>query len=176
MNTSQSILCLLLSFAAPQALACYTVLDSTNQVVYQSQVAPVDMSRPIHETLPSRYPNGHLIFDVGAECPVISSVASGLGGRNTLSTAPMLTDRRTAEAMKLPYKVIEGNIALVNPRDAVLMPGISVMHSRNESVGRPATSMMGAGPSRGAVITELRDPPVTIEESGGRVILRNHSR
>jgi hypothetical protein len=34
---------------------------------------------------------------------------------------------------------------------------------------------MGAGPSR-PVITELRDPPVTIEQTGNRVIVRGAPR
>ncbi len=176
MKTTQLILCSLLGFAAAPALACYTVLDREDRVVYQSQNPPVDMSRPIHETLPSRYPGGHLIFQLGTECPVISSVAAGRGDQTQSSTAPLLTNRRTAEAMNLPHRVMQGDIALVSPRAAVLTPGVTVVPAQAVAQGRSPTSVMGAGSGRGAVITEMRDPPVTIEQSRGRVILRDAGR
>lgn len=157
------------------ALACYTVYDRSDRVVYQSNTPPVDMSRPIHQTLPARFPGGHMIFDTSSECPVVSSVASGMGGRTLSSKAPLLTDRETAWAMGLPHTVLATGVALVQPRDAVLAPGVTVVPSAFAAA--PATNVMGAGPSRrGAVITELRDPPITIEQSQGRVTVREWGR
>ena len=43
-----------------QALACYTVYNSANQVVYQAQAAPVDMRYQLHQTLPAVFPGGHM--------------------------------------------------------------------------------------------------------------------
>ena len=39
-----------------RADVCFTVLDSGGRVLHQSRKAPVDMSRPIGETLYSRFP------------------------------------------------------------------------------------------------------------------------
>jgi len=164
-----------LALAASPALACYTVYDRSDRVVYQSEKPPIDMSRQIHETLPERFPGGHLVFDGAAECPVISSVAAGTGARTVWSTAPLLTDLHTARAMNLPYAVMPGGIALIQPRDAVMLPGITVLPAA-ATAGVASTSVMGAGPGRGAVITELRDPPMTIEEAGGRVTIREPAR
>ena len=155
------------------ALACYTVYDRSERVVYQSETAPVDMSRPLHETLPARFPGGHMTFSLSDECQVISSVASGSGGRDMSSRSPVLMDTRTAVAMKLPHTVLAGGVALVQARDATLAPAVTVIASQ----GMPDTRSMGAGPARRPVITELRDPPVTIEQyPGGRVTLRDRGR
>ncbi|HSV35298.1 MAG TPA: hypothetical protein VLI46_07055 [Ramlibacter sp.] len=162
------LLLLPLGIASFHASACYTVYDRNERVVYQSEMPPVDMSRPLHETLPARFPGGHMIFDASSECQVISSVASGMGAPTLSSRSPLLTEQRTAQAMNVPHIVLEGGVALVQQRDAVMAPGISVVPSS----GVPNTSMMGAGPSRSRVITELRDPPVTIEQNGGRWAVR----
>ena len=50
------LLCSLLGSASMQAAACYTVYDPSDRVVYHESVPPVDMSRPLHETLPARFP------------------------------------------------------------------------------------------------------------------------
>lgn len=55
--------------AVPLALAstlvradvCFTVLDAGGKVLHQSRRAPVDMSRPISETLYSRFPNASVM-------------------------------------------------------------------------------------------------------------------
>jgi len=151
MKLNQLILCSLLGFAASQALACYTVYDRSDRIVYQSQTPPVDMSRPLHETLQARFPGGHMIFEAAGDCPVISSVASGAGGPTLSSISPLLMDQRTAEVLKVPHKVLSNGVVLVQPRDAIMAPGMTVI---------PSTAVMGAAaPSRGGVITELRDPP-----------------
>lgn len=157
MKLSRFLLCSLLGVATTQALACYTVYDPAGRVVYQSPTPPVDMSRPLHETLPARFPRGHMIFDTNPDCPVISSVATGNGGPNSTSIAPLLTDQRTAQAMRVPHKVLPSGVALVQPSDAVVSPRVTVVPSFNSSV--PSTAVMGNGPSGGGVITELKDPP-----------------
>jgi hypothetical protein len=174
MKTSNWIVCSLLALAATPVLACYTVFDRADNVVYQSAKPPVDMSRPLHETVPAVFPGGHMIFDAGAECPVISSVASGQ--RSSAGASPLLTDQRTAQSMNVPYKAMPGGIALVSPRDAVMQPGITVLPSLTAVAQRPNTSVMGAAPSRGAVITEMRDPPITVEQSRGRVTVHEQRR
>lgn len=124
------------------AMACYTVYDRFDRVVYQSQTAPVDMSRPLHETLPARFPGGHMIFELGAECHVISSVATGRGERSVWTSSPLLTDARTARSMKLPYREMAEGVALVAPQDAVMLPGFTVLPAAQAAV--PATAVMGA--------------------------------
>ena len=138
----------LLGLAATQALACYTVYDGADRVVYQSRTPPVDMSRPLHETLPGRFPGGHLIFDsAAAECPVISSVAAGAGGRTLSSASPLLTDQKTARALGLRHRVLPDGAALVEQRDVVLPPAITVIPSPRSA--RPSTAAMGAAPGAG---------------------------
>ena len=52
------LLCSLLGSASMQAAAsCYTVYDPSG-VVYHESAAPVDMSRPLHETCPRDSPVG----------------------------------------------------------------------------------------------------------------------
>lgn len=169
------LLCSLLGAASLEALACFTVYDRADRVVYQSQTPPVDMSQPLHETLPARFPGGHMIFNLGAECSVISSVASGGGERSVWTASPLLTDAHTARAMNLPHTIMAEGVALVQPRDAVMLPGFSVLPSA-ASARASSTAAMGAS-GTGPVITELRDPPMTIiEQPSGRVTIREPSR
>lgn len=50
---------------APAAWAeCYVVYGPDQQVVYRSQEPPVDMSRPIHQTLPQVAPGGTMVFSL----------------------------------------------------------------------------------------------------------------
>jgi hypothetical protein len=175
------LLCAGLGAASLDAAACYTVYDRSERVVYQSSVPPVDMSRPIHETLPLRYPGGHLIFDTSADCQAIGPVATRRGGRDTGTSSPLLTDERTAAAMKLPHTTLAGGIALVQARDANMAPGLTfvpaaVPVTALAAANPPNTAMMGAGPRRGPVITELRDPPIVIEQANGRVTVQGAPR
>ena len=59
----------LLAAASLQAMACYTVYDRSNRIMYQGEQPPVDMSLPIHETLPARFPGGHMVFDSDDRLP-----------------------------------------------------------------------------------------------------------
>jgi hypothetical protein len=152
------LLALLLGLAAGQALACYTVYDRLGRVAYSDPAPPVDMSRPLHETLPARFPGGHMVFDTQADCAAISPplprVAAGEG-------APLLTDRWMAEAMNVPYTALQGGIVVVEPRHAWFGPSVTVVPARAP----------GARLAQGVVITELRDPPLTIVQSADGTII-----
>ena len=57
-----------------QALACYTVYNRSNQVIYQSMDAPVDMRYQLHQTVPAVFPDGHLVFSItDTNCPRVNS-------------------------------------------------------------------------------------------------------
>ncbi|MES2189981.1 MAG: hypothetical protein V4454_07655 [Pseudomonadota bacterium] len=60
-----------LSGLVAPAMACYTVYNPANQVIYSGETAPMDMSYQIHEKLPAVFPTGHLVFGVGMDCPSI---------------------------------------------------------------------------------------------------------
>ena len=176
MRNAYLLLGAVLGAASFQASACYTVYDRSDRVMYQSQDPPVDMSRPIHETLPSRFPGGHMVFDTSPTCPVTPSAAARGRVIDTTTNSPLLTDEGTAVAMGMPHTRLAGGIALVQSRDAVVPPRLTVVPDTRLAERRSNTSAMGAGPSPGPVITELRDPPVTIEQAGDRVIVRRAPR
>jgi hypothetical protein len=171
MTKSRIALLCSLAFASANAFACYTVYDRSGRVVYQNESAPVDMSRQLHETVPARFPGGHMVFDAAADCPAVIAGAR-FDSRHSLSS-PLLTDRRAAQSMRVPYTDVGNGIAMVQPRDATLAAGVTVIPS-TVTAGVPATAVMGAGPNRRSrpVITELRDPPLIIEESNGRLTVR----
>jgi hypothetical protein len=177
----------LLGAASLQAsAACYTIYDQNNRIAYQGEQAPIDMSLPLHEALAkSRYGGMSLVFDESASCGnmVMARVAPVRGG------TPLLTDKATAQAMNVPYREAGTNIAIVSPGDAGMeRPGVTVVPSEvfagsassqnYAQAGRPNTASMGAGPAPrvdrdsrgGTVITELRDPPMTVVQQGGVTI------
>ncbi|NMM77493.1 hypothetical protein B2J86_08545 [Acidovorax sp. SRB_14] len=54
-----------LGLAAPAAhAACYLVYGPGQQLVYRAPEPPVDLSRPLHETLPAVAPGGTLVFSL----------------------------------------------------------------------------------------------------------------
>jgi hypothetical protein len=174
LRRSYLLLCAALGAASFNASACYTVYDRSDRVVYQSESPPVDMSRPLHETLPSRFPGGQLVFDTSAACS--ASIAARGAARDWTTHSPLLTNERTAVAMRVPHTRLAGGIALVEPGEATLAPAVTVIPDTRLASARSNTSVMGAGPSRRPVITELRDPPVTIEQRGNEVIVRDAPR
>lgn len=161
------LLCSLLGSASFQAAACYTVYDRSDRVVYHGSTPPVDMSRPLHESLEVQYPGGHMIFDTTVDCPDI--IAPSRISATRARSSPLLTDQRTALEMQVPHTVLAGGVALVQPHDAAMAvsPGITVL---------PSVAVATRRPSRQTVITELRDPPMTIVESGGRVAVEQGTR
>jgi hypothetical protein len=164
MKLTHAVVASLLAIAAGQALACYTVYDRSGRVTYNGSEPPVDMSRPLNETLAARFPGSHMVFDSQASCDAIAplgAISAPRGG------APLLTDRRTAQAMNVPYTVMQGSIVMVQPRNARVAPGVTVV---------PAGAFDTTSPGPGTVITELRNPPLTIVQSGERVIMSELSR
>lgn len=157
MKLGQALPACLLGLAATQVLACYVVYEPSGRVVYNAMTPPVDMSRPIHETLPARFPGGHLVFDTQADCVPVTPLARASAGGVT----PLLTDRRTAQAMKVPYTVLAGGIVLVQGGHARAGQGATIV---------PAQAL-AARPGGAVVITELRDPPVTITQSGNQLTI-----
>ncbi|MDB5896626.1 MAG: hypothetical protein JWP22_2374 [Ramlibacter sp.] len=183
-----------LALAGANAMACYTVYDGSNRVIYQGTDAPVDMSLPLHQSVGQRYGRGaSMVFNQSNTCtPVgIAQVARSNArdvpagtirmertGRTIApsSEAPLLTDRTTAQANHLPHTVVAGNIVMVPAAAAarVDLPTFTVIPA-DVAVARTApsavnTAAMGAGPaSHGTVITEMRDPPMTITRNGNKV-------
>lgn len=129
------LLACLLGAAGLPAWACYTVYDSSNRILYQSDKPPVDMSRPLHETLPQRFPGAHLVFDVSAECTVISPVALGDGGPIARTSSPLLTNQPTPRPVRA-RRDLHG-IAVIPAGEVQMRAGVTVV---------PSTAMMG-GPA-----------------------------
>jgi hypothetical protein len=159
----------LLGLASLQAFACYTVYDRTNRVMWQGDKPPVDMSRPLSETVPARFPGGQLVFDDSPNCPVVSSVAIGNGGFVTTTSSPLLTDEKTARELRVPHRVVGNNIAMISPRAVAMEPGVTVVPATMVASKSPDTRAMGAGPA--PVITEYRDPPVTVTRRGNEITI-----
>lgn len=124
-----------LALAGANAMACYTVYDNKDRVIYQGMDAPVDMSRPLHETLGVQYPGAHMVFAQSVTCapvrlaqvarPATSDVPAGTirmerSGRTATPTSasPLFTDIDTAQSQNLPHTVVAGGIARVPARAA----------------------------------------------------------
>jgi hypothetical protein len=136
----------LLGLAAPAFAACYTVYDQANHIMFQSDRPPVDMSRPLHETVPQRFPGGQMVFDVDSDCPVVSPVAQGDGGPITRTSSPLLTDQHTANRLHARHRVLDG-VAVVPPAEVNMRPGVTVVPSTAvASKSPPATSVLGGPP------------------------------
>jgi hypothetical protein len=142
----------LLALAAAPALACYTVYDSNNRIVFRSSEAPVDMSRPLHETMPQRFPGGQLVFDTQTSCEAVST---GRLARVSPTPAPLLTDRKTAQALGVRYAQLSNGAVMVAPREAAVaqaelgsqltvIPGGSMLANAQP---RSPTSVMGGPPA-----------------------------
>ena len=140
MKLSHAVLATTLLLAGGQAMACYVVYDRNNQVAYSSQQPPVDMSRPLHETLPARFPGGHLVFTNGADCPS----EARLRVVSTNGKSPLLTDKRTAESMGLPHTDLGNGISVIRERPDSMRAGVMLVES---GLPRDDTRAMGAGPA-----------------------------
>lgn len=151
-----------LGLAATNALACFTVYDPSNRVVYNGQTPPVDMSLPLHQTLPQVYPGGHLVFNGNMECSRVQIVES-----RSPDASPLLTDRRTAQALKLPHTILPTGAVLVSQPPENMRPGVSVA----SSTALPAVIVPARSRST-VVITEMRDPPMTVVQMGANMMVR----
>lgn len=196
MKLKATLLCGLLLTGA-NAMACFTVYDGNNRVIYRGADAPVDMSLPLHQAVAQRFPAGSsLVFDQTATCtPVsIAQVARPTGAMvppNTLrmertgrtvtspssSASPLLTDRQTAQRNNLPHTVVAGDIVMVPAQAAARLdlPSFTVIPA-DVAVARapvgPNTSVLGGPAGPDTVITEMRDPPMTIIQRGGRTTVQ----
>ena len=190
-----------LALAGANASACYTIYDANDRVVYRGVEAPVDMSLPVHQTVGRRFPGAHMVFDVSNACDsvAITQVSrpssadlppNSIRMERTTRTlpggaaAPLLTDRRTAMAMNLPHRVMEGEIVMVPAEVAarVDLPSMTVIPATQFARApdtstlaagpAPATATMGAGPAPGGtVITEMHNPPLTAVQRDGRTAI-----
>ena len=101
----------LATLLSSQAQACYTVYNRANQVVYHASAAPVDMRYQIHQTLPARFPGGHLVFSItDTACPPannagdrnVAMAMNSLSGRTTYPGNPAVRPRASAYGMVQP--------------------------------------------------------------------------
>lgn len=168
MKFKLALLCAI-GLASVNAMACYTVYDRANRVVYNAQTAPVDMSRPIHETLPTRFPGATMVFGLGTDCPR-EQPAQLMPIPAPSRPSPLLTDRRTAEAMHLKHTILPSGIALVSQPPAVMTAGISVFPSASPAPIADAPVLAQRRQRQETVITEMHNPPLTIVQQGGMVI------
>lgn len=147
--SSRFLFASLLSLSALPAMACYTVYGDGNRILYQSDKPPVDMSRPLHETIPQRFPGGQLVFDQSAECTVLSSVAIGDGGPITRTSSPLLTDEKTAKRIGAPHRIVDG-VAVISPSGVTMKPGVTVVPSTAVASKSPPDTTVLGGPPRAA--------------------------
>ncbi len=166
--TKNLALVALLGLAAGNAAACFTVYDRTNAIVYYAQTPPVDMTPPFNEKLQKVFPGSHLVFGSTTGCPV--KQAGYNPARPPAATSPLFTDKRTAEEMKLSHSVLPNGAALVAKPPVGMRPGFTVMNlggqtTTDRAASRPSVSSSKQSP----VITEMRDPPVTVIERDGAV-------
>lgn len=141
---------------AGQAMACYVVYDKVNRIVYNSPTPPVDMSKPISQTLPHVFPGGHMVFS-GTTCSNSEPlVQPKVAATSSTGTSPLLTDRRTAIAMNVPHQVLPSGAALIQNRPADMRSGVVVAESIPQR--------------RDTVITEMYNPPLTTVQVGGAIV------
>ena len=216
MKLKLTLLCAL-GLASANALACYTVYDRNDRIAYQGETPPVDMSRPLHETLGRSYPGSQLVFDQSVDCravnagrqaaaaptrraatitastgpatntmgagPATNSMGAGPSTRvmgasaapssrmPVANAAPLLTDRRTANALQLPYTPMSGEIVMVPGEAAarVLRPGVNVVPKG--TIGSVSSAGAATSGRNDIVITELYNPPLTAVEAGNNTVI-----
>ncbi len=111
-NALKQVLGVLLpALLSSQALACYTVYNHANQVVYHAAAAPVDMRYQIHQTLPGVFPGGHLVFSVtDIACPPVNS-----SGDRRASTAVNSLSNRTVYSAGPAMRTSSASYPIVRP-------------------------------------------------------------
>ena len=150
----------LLGLAAGNAAACFTVYDRSNAIVYYAQTPPVDMTPPFNDKLQKVFPGSHLVFGSTTGCPV--KQAGYNPARPPGVSAPLFTDKQTAEEMKLNHTVLPNGAAMVARPPTGMRPGFTVMNLGGQAAIAPVAKTS-------PVITEMRDPPVTVIRPGGQV-------
>jgi hypothetical protein len=150
------VLCGLL-LAGANAMACYTVYDAKSRIMYRGLEAPVDMSLQLREALATRFPAGSsMVFDPSPSC---SPVGIAQVSRSDTPMVPPNTIRmeRTGRQISPPSSAAP---LFADPMAA-------------SAPVAPNMSVLGAGPARShTVITEMRDPPVTIIQRGHEISVR----
>ena len=149
----------LLGLAAGNAAACFTVYDRTNAIVYYAQTPPVDMTPPFNDKLQKAFPGSHMVFGDTTGCPV--KQAGYNPAKPSAITSPLFTDKRTAEDMKLNHTILPNGAALVAKPPTGMRPGFTVMSLGGQAAIAPVVKSS-------PVITEMREPPVTIIKQPGR--------
>jgi hypothetical protein len=118
---------------------------------------------------------------------------TGTQGRTSSAPAPLFTDRQTAERENLPHTEVAGagDVVAVPPAIAerAMHASVTVLPATTFARAAPVapdTTALGAGPARLAapaaratapgakpnvVITEMRDPPLTVIETNGTRII-----
>lgn len=162
-STKKALMAALAVLAAGPALACFTVYDRNNQVLYNAQVPPVDMSRPLAETLPQKFPGGHMVFDQNVNCPIVQAAGQMRASPTAAGRSPLLTDVATARSMGLKHTVIADGVAMVQDRPENMRPGVVLAESGLQQ--GPDTRMMGAGPARPAQPQQQPQSPAITERN-----------
>lgn len=158
-----------IGLASVNAMACYTVYDLNNNVVYNAQTPPVDMSRPIHETVPMAFPGGSMVFGSGTDCPrdMPARLAAPAAPDKP---SPMLTDRRTAAALNVPHTILPSGVALISQPSAIALIGLSTYPTLLPAAVTVPTATAQRTPRSDMVITELHNPPLTVVQQGGMIV------
>jgi hypothetical protein len=192
-----------LLLAGANAMACYTVYDGSNRILYRGLETPIDMSLPLRDGLARRFPAGsQMVFDQTRACgPVgVAQVSRPGPGEVPLNTielqrtartsslskpAPLFTDRDTAERAGLPHTQVATGVVVVPAAaaDRAMNAAVTVLPSSTFAAAprAPDTTVLGAGPAQmgstrpttrpRVVITELRDPPMTLIERDGTLTI-----
>jgi len=80
------------TICATASAACFTVLNKDGQTIHQSASTPVDLSLPLHETVPARFgPGASMVFSMdslASDCiPVgVKKDVEATRGDNVMST------------------------------------------------------------------------------------------
>ena len=159
-------------FASVNAMAtCYTVYDRANHVAYNAQTAPVDMSRPLHETVPVAFPGGSMVFNNSMDCPRDNTSDTAAAPAAPATPSPLLTDRRSAQSMHLLHTILPSGMALVT-KPPQLAGRVTVMASSPPAALAvvSATVAQRASQRPATTITEMHNPPLTVVQQGGMVI------
>ena len=166
-----TLLGVLVSAASFNALACFTVHDSSGRVVYQGAEAPVDMSRPLHETVPQRFPGGHMVFDTTTVCNDINVTGAGRQGgvQRAVLSSPLLTDAATARRMNVPHTVVAQGVAVVNGPTVAMAPAVTVIPSQQTATAIARADRLNRDT---VVITEYRDGVVDTRTMGAGPAVR----
>ncbi len=161
----------LLTLGAQQAMACYTVYDRSNTIVYFAQTPPVDMTPPFQDRLQRAFPGSHMVFGNTTNCPAKQA------GYNPVkpppSTSPLFTDKQTAEDMKVAHTVLPNGSVVVAKPPANMKPGFTVMNLGGRSSANTSTgSRTSPAPVKSSpVITEMNNPPITVIQKDGVTVM-----